>query len=349
MLETFRVDNMDTIFIVFLTIFSSAFGLFYYLVLKSLYRVKLSVLWPLFIIPPFMVVLTAILDPGYVPFACLVNFPILLALMLIGGVVKAIRSKNSIWGFLAFIVAMPLIMITWPYGIILITAFVILREILTPSSKNTFYELQGALPTSKIRSLAMGLVEVSGKTILIEPVLSAIKKVPCIGYLYKVDAINRDKNGKISYSNISKETVCNSFQINDGSGIITVSGDDLELIDLPESKYSYTAGDRRFQLFLLEENMKVLLIGKATNRNQQVFIEKDPSKDVFGVATYEHMKQWNLLRPLQQSFVKYLLILIACISVILTCEITVHENELLFSFKSLLEVFNLKESLPFQL
>ncbi len=349
MLETFRVDNMDTVFIVFLTIFSSAFGLFYYLVLKSLYRVKLPVLWPLFIIPPFMVVITAIVDPGYVPFACLVNFPILLVLMLIGGVVKAIRSKNSIWGFIVFIVAMPLIMITWPYGIILITAFVILREILTPNSKNTFYELQGVLPTSKIRSLAMGLVEISGKTILIEPVLSAIKKVPCIGYLYKVDAISTDKNGKTSYNTISKETVCNPFQINDGSGIITVSGDHLELIDLPESKYSYSAGDRRFQLFLLEENMNVLLIGKATNRNQQVFIEKDPSKDVFGVATYEHVQQWSLMRPLQKSFVKYLLILIACISVILTCEVTVQENELFFSFTSLSELFNLKEVLPFNL
>ncbi len=349
MLETFRVDNMDTVFMVFLTIFSSAFGLFYYLVLKSLYGVKFPVIWPLFIIPPFMVVITAILDPGYVPFACLVNFPMLFVLMLVGGFVKAIRDKNSVWGFLAFIVAMPLIMITWPYGVIAIIAFVILREILTPSSKHTFYELQGVLPTSKIRSLAMGLVEISGKTILLEPVYSAIKKEPCIGYLYKIDAINSDKNGKISYSTISKETVCNPFQINDGTGIINISGDTLELIDLPESKYSYSAGDRRFQLFLLEENMKVLLIGKATNKKQQVFIERDTSKDVFGVATYAHVQQWNLMRPLQQSFVKYLLILIACISVILTCEITIQENELFFSFTSLSELFNLKEILPFNL
>ncbi|MGS0528331.1 hypothetical protein ACU8V7_27100 [Zobellia nedashkovskayae] len=101
-METFYLERHDIEITIFLTLFSSAFGIFYYLVLKALFKLPLKPAWPLFVVPPVVVILTALYHPGYVPFACLVNFPILLLLMIIGGIYKSIRKKRVAIASFAF-------------------------------------------------------------------------------------------------------------------------------------------------------------------------------------------------------------------------------------------------------
>ncbi|CAZ94520.1 Conserved hypothetical membrane protein [Zobellia galactanivorans] len=348
MLETFRVDTIDTPIIIFMVLFSSAFGIFYFLVLNGIYKITVKPGWPLFAVPPAVVLITAFFDPGYVLFACLVNFPLLLLLMIFGGIYKSIRKKESLLGIFLFLLGMPLIMLTWPWGIFLLFAVPLFLDIVKPSKKNIFYDLQGTLATSKVRSMAMGLVEISGKTRMLDPVISRIKKEPCIGYVYKIDTISRDKDGKKSYTNISMETQCNTFEIADDTGTATIKGEDISILNFPESEHSYESNSRRYQLFLLKEGMDVLLVGKATNRGQQVFIEKEPSKDIFAIAPFDYVQRWNVLRPLRNSLIRHFIFLIAIISIILLCDIDISGEKVIVRFTSLFKAFDLKQFLPFE-
>lgn len=348
-METFYLERHDIEITIFLTLFSSAFGIFYYLILKALFKLSLKPAWPLFVVSPVVVILTALYNPGYVPFACLVNFPILLLLMIIGGISKSIRKKESLLHLLLFFLGIPILMLTWPWGIGLLFAYGVLMAIIKPSDKSTFYELQRVLPTSKIRSMAMGLVEVTGKTSMLEPVISRIKKEPCIGYLYKIDQISRDDDGKKSYSTISTETVCNDFLLNDGTGSTVVSGTDISFVDLPESPHSYESNSRRYQLFLLVENMSVLLIGKAVNKNQKVRIEKDKGKDIFVLSLRVKVYRYNLYRPLRKSLIRHLIMLLALITLIFMMDLKIEDGTLFISISSVYESFNLSEIFNFNL
>ncbi|WP_276166940.1 hypothetical protein [Zobellia alginiliquefaciens] len=342
-MEIFYWDNVDVMVIGILTFFSISFGLFYYLIFKSFYKITIKPGWLLYIIPPSMVLLIASINPGYVPLASLGNFPILLILMLLGPVYSAIRNKKSIIPYLLFILFLPITILTWPYGFVLLIAFVILREILTPNQSETFYELQRILPTSKIRTMAMGLVEVSGKTKMLEPVISRIKKEPCIGYLYKIDSVSKDDEGKKSYNNISTETKCNTFEIIDDSGIATVKGEGISILNFSKSDHSYESNGKRYQLFLLEENMKVLVIGKATNKKQQIYIDKEPSRNIFAIAPFDYVQRWNISRPLRNSFIRHILFLIALVSFILLCNIHIEDKEVTIRLAYLFKGFDLKQ------
>ena len=73
---------------------------------------------------------------------------------------------------------------------------------LLPNSKKNFLRIQASLPTSKIKSLAKGLVELQGKLIMKTPLISPIGNEECIGYYYIIEDIERDKDGKNSYTTI---------------------------------------------------------------------------------------------------------------------------------------------------
>ena len=268
--------------------------------------------------------------------------------MIVGPFYKAIREKESLWGYLLFLVLIPIIVLTWPYGFVLLFAFFIFKDIVTTSKKKTFYELQGILPTSKVRSMAMGLVEITGKTIMIEPVASKVKKVPCIGYLYKIDSISRDKDGRKTYTNISKETVCNPFLVDDGTGTVTVQGENIELIDFPESKYSYESNGKRYQVFLLLENLSVLLIGRATKKNQKISIEKDNTKNIFAVSLLDKVQSWNFYKPLRNSLLRHMVVLLALITFIILCDFDVTDGRLVVSIPSFYEAVDFESIFNFR-
>lgn len=345
-METFAVNNVDTVIVVGLTVFSSFFGIFYYLLLVEVYKLNFRIKWPLFAIPPFIVLLTAAIDNRYVPFSTLMHMPLIALLMLCIPIYKTlVKKEGTHLELFLYIFGIPIAMIIGPWSIALIIVCFIFKDIIKPDKTTTFHELQRILPTSKIRSLAMGLVEVQGRTKMLEPVTSRIKKDPCIGYLYRVDRIRKDKNGKKSYTNIKTETVCNSFNLTDDTGTILVSAEDISLIDFPESPHSYESNGKRYQLFLLLENMSVLLIGKAVNQKRKIMVQKDDGKKLLGISPYDRVQRWNLYRPLRQSALRHAIVLALVLLPIATCDFRFADNKIFVTFPSLYEFLPLSEEL----
>lgn len=96
-------------------------------------------------------------------------------------------------------------------------------------------------PTSKCRSVAMGLAEVAGRAVGQQTVPSPIGKLPCFCSQVKVERYQR--SGKSSrWVEVHKETVGLVFQIEDDTGRVKVDPAGAEL-DIPcELEYSTEAG-----------------------------------------------------------------------------------------------------------
>ncbi|SHK06875.1 hypothetical protein SAMN04488513_1217 [Pseudozobellia thermophila] len=337
-LNLFYWDNVDALIIAIMTFSSIVFGVAYYFILKSLFNLKAKNIRPLFAVPLVLMILTVLYDPGYVPLAIWIDCSILLILIIVAPIYGIIKNKvplSTIAWLLTVGAIVPISIMTAPYGLIPLIVLILVLSTLTPSKSDTFYDLQTLLPSSKIRSMAMGLVEVYGKTVMLEPLISKIKKVPCIGYIYKIDIIRTDNKGRTYYDNILTETQCNTFQITDDTGTVTIKGENISLLDFPKSEHSYESNGRRYQQFLLKEDMDVLLIGKATNKDGQVFVEKDPTKNIFAIAPLDYVYQHNQSTPLYHSFIRHFIFLIVIISIVLLCNINIEGEKIVVSFFSL--------------
>jgi hypothetical protein len=198
---------------------------------------------------------------------------------------------------------------------------------LIPSSTNRFKKYQSILPTSKIRSLAMGLVEVEGTITTNQPLLARIEKIECIGYKYVVEDISTDKDGKSSYSEIFSETVCNPFYITDETGTIKVNPDNIEFIWV-ELDGRYSTGSKRYSQYLLKQNDHVLIIAKASleENNVPVLVHED-IKNVFGIAPFDKVNDYNTFKPLLNSFIFFSAVLAVLVAVILISPVSVHNGE----------------------
>lgn len=125
-------------------------------------------------------------------------FTLNLGLMLWPGIKKAHSDGTSLWKVLMKVM-LVLLFLSIPLlgglGIFLFFVIFIINAMLT-SRLSRFLKLQAMLPNSKIRSLAMGLVELQGKVIARERLNAPLSRRPCIGYYYCVHRESRDKDGK---------------------------------------------------------------------------------------------------------------------------------------------------------
>jgi hypothetical protein len=183
---------------------------------------------------------------------------------------------------LLIMATIPVAFIFPPYFILALITFIIVGKIL-PNPTSRFFDLQTNLPTSKIRSMAMGLVEVEGRLRMIEPVISPIGEVPCIGYEYIVEDISRDDEGKKSYSTISSEIVCKRFFIRDESGEVEVNPEGIDFIKIPCG---------------------------AQNAKEKV-------KNIFGIVNLAKLNFWIKFQPLRQAFILFTAIIFLGIALIL--------------------------------
>ncbi|MBR0572956.1 MULTISPECIES: hypothetical protein [Pasteurellaceae] len=249
---------------------------------------------------------------------------------------KVEEKTNSFWKkIIGFVVSIALLIFMVSGGVPYFTIifFIILPflgTIFAKTNKKSFYKLQEILPTSTIRSVAMGLAEISGKAKMIEPVISKITKKKCIGYIYLVEDIRKDKEGRISYFKDFSETVCNPFFVKDKTGQIKVLPNDLEFLDFEESHQKIT-GSKRYTEYLLKENMEVLLIGKAgiTENNEPVF-KKEEIKNVFGIAPLKKVGNYNKLRPLIKSAGYFIYFWIIIVAIILLTPTNLENNMIKF-------------------
>ena len=181
---------------------------------------------------------------------------------------------------------------------------------LLPNSKKKFLRLQASLPTSKIKSLAKGLIEIQGKLIMKTPLISPVGKQECIGYHYTIENIDRDKDGKKTYTTIHKETKCNVFAMQDETGAIEVIPEGIEFFMLEKTNIS-SNNSNRYSEILIKENQEMLLIGYADSINGIPYIRKDEYHKLLGITSASGISVWNKYQPLLRSF------LVSCLMIAL--------------------------------
>jgi hypothetical protein len=168
-------------------------------------------------------------------------------------------------------------------------------SILYPGNKGRFLNLQRTLPTSKIRSVTMGLAEIEGKLMMIEPVITPIKKKECIGYHYKIE---------VNPQNIK--------------------------LPLVEKDEQYSNSGKRYTQYVLYPNDKMLLIGKAgLKENNQPVFEYESIKKVFAISPSNKVLKYNLYKPLLNSFILFTCFFGLMTALILITPVEIKDNRLI--------------------
>ena len=350
-LDFFLSQPIEPPVLIFLMIFSCGIALFHTVILSMLFNVKLRPVWIFFIIDPAIVGLAYLVRSGFAALALIVLFASLFILAIVGAIYNAIRGdseereylkrhpaeKKPLWKkiltVVAVIIFIPLFFSLGPYVFIVIFAIAILSGIM-PSSKNRFKKYQATLPTSKIRSVAMGLAEVEGRLVAGSGVLVApIDSIKCLGYKYVVENISKDDKGKESYSEIFSETKFADFFIEDNTGRLPVHHDKMELIWV-DVDGRYSSGSKRYSQYLLKENDEVLIIGKASLKNGQPVIEHENVKNVFGIAPKDKVIEYNAYKPLLNSFILFSCVLALFVAIVLITPITVNGTTVVVKLNS---------------
>ncbi|MEO5910173.1 MAG: hypothetical protein ABIP95_04750 [Pelobium sp.] len=349
--EFYKTLNANWGIITIMMVMSIFVAIFHTVIISGLYQKNIKPRWLMFALNPSLIGLAALAERNLGALVFIFLFLSVFVLGIFGMIYAAIRSgiessklKNEesiksgkaplpAWRKIIYI-AGPLLFIGFVFTLgvayFIIVFFIILPFLssLKPNNEKSFYNLQRTLPTSNIRSVAMGLAEITGLVKTIEPVIAKIKEKVCTGFLYTIEDVSTDDDGKDSYSLTFSETVCNSFYVQDATGKIRVKTEDLEFIDF-EIDERYESSKKRYTQYLLKDDMKVLLIGKAflTDNNEPIF-QKEEIKNVFGIATLQAVEDHNNMRPMLKSagyFAYFWLILIA---LILLTPIRVRNNKL---------------------
>ncbi|NVZ18960.1 hypothetical protein HX794_04845 [Pseudomonas costantinii] len=209
---------------------------------------------------------------------------------------KTALGLVSLAGFLGLLFYAPNILIALFFPMFILVA------LLTNLGPN-FYKTEQRLATSQIRSLAMGLVEVRGKVMADKMMLSPVNGKRCVGYVWIVEDGKEDKDGSWSWSRVSSEARCNDFRLQDATGEISVIAEGIDLFGnkTPVDHQSISNSRRQGEL-LLTQDMDVMLIGDACERNGQTVIAmgKQP-KAVFGLALTEDVENRRVLAPLWRA------------------------------------------------
>ncbi len=308
---------------------------------KDLWKVKPK--WLFYVLFPTLILLFKLLEIN-TAIIIIVLFPLLFLLSLLGSVVAFIldlrkslkeeKLKDILIGLAKTLLFLGLLVLSWlyfgPVTILFIIAYTFVSGMIFPSEKNRFLNIQATLPTSKLDSMAMGLVEVKGQTVMQNPMLSPIDKKKCIGYRLVIEKVRHDDNGNTSYTTISDEVFCNDFIIKDKTGEARVKADGINFIWLEADKHRSRAS-KRYTQYLLLDHQDILLIGKANAGVEGPFIEKESIKDIFALAPYNKVTRWNVNKPLLNSFMTYLVMLFVLIALILMSEITVTDDLVIFN------------------
>lgn len=323
----------------FLMLFSLGVAIFHTVIFIGLFKVNLKPKWLFFALNPLLIGLCSLVEikMGVVAFLVITASVFICAIfgMVYAAIISSIsaarednaqrvksgKSPVPLWlkfiygigvlGIILFIFSLGV-----PYFILIIFVIIPFITFLKPTNKKRFYKIQRTLPTANIRSVSMGLAEISGTVKQMTTTVSKLKSKPCIGFLYTVEDVKTDKDGKDSYHLEHSETYCKPFYVEDATGKMKVLGEEIEFIDF-EIDEQYRSSGKRYTQYLLLENMQVLMIGKASvaENNEPVF-EKEQVKNVFGIAPISSVDRHNKLRPVLQSaayFAYFWVILIALI------------------------------------
>lgn len=328
-------------------------AIFYTLIIPSLYKTVIKPSWLFFVALPSIALITALIDRRFVLLVIPIAFLLLIPLSLVGFFYNFFKErqkeyrkrkakkespKTIVLSMLKYglfsLVALVLFFINPIFFILMVFVYTIFLKLVSPSSKDIFLRLQTSLPTSKIRSIAMGLVEVKGMTKQIEPLISRLNKKECIGYKYTIEKVSTNSDGKKSYIEIFSETICNPFYLIDETGEVHITGKEIEFEWFPIDK-RHTNKGKRYTQYLLFPNQEVLLIGKANTKNNANIIERETLKDIFTIVPFTKVTRWNRQKPLRTAFYTYLIVLFTLIAVILMTDLLVEKNTIYIHFNKI--------------
>lgn len=341
-------------FLFFMMFMSMGVAIFHTVIIGGLFNINIKPKWLFFIVNPALIAISGLVDVKLGVLVFIILFLSVFVLGILGMIISSIsdgykRVKREdkervkigkkplpwwikILGSLSTLFFFGFMLSLGPAYFIIIIFIILpfLTSIFNKSNKKIFYKLQRVLPTSNIRSVAMGLAEISGKAKTIDTNVSRISSKNCIGFYYTIESIATDSDGDKSYSMEFSETVCNPFFLEDNSGKIKVIPSEIEFIDFGIDE-QYHSALKRYTQYLLVENQEVLLIGKAgLGKNNQPVFEKEEIKNVFGMAPVASVANYNELRPLMQSAGYFIYFWVITIALLLITPINLKNNTIEF-------------------
>ena len=327
--------------VIFFAFFSQFIALFHSVIFRSIYGIRYKPAWLLFVLYPVFLLILYMAAPQWVLISFLVLFISTFLFALLGIIVIApVRSlvtavkkdknfqrkypdKRNLPGkytlgalftgvlFVSFLFFGPL-------GFIITLVLSLLINTFKKGSSYHFYRLERHLPTSKIRSVAMGLSEIEGRLVMDAFVTAPIKNKKCIGYQYVIEQISHDKDGKETLTTEHSEIKIEPFQIKDDTGSIRINTTRLTLLRFAIDE-QYRSGSRQYTQYLLQEGDEVMLIGKASaeEHNTPVMVYDDFTRQ-FTITPKASVTAYHTMRPALNALLSYFIIWILMVAVILS-------------------------------
>jgi ABC-type multidrug transport system fused ATPase/permease subunit len=356
------IDKNAWPIVIFLMLFSLGLAIFYTLFigyfLENMAKIEIKPSWLFFALLPAIVGICGAINPSWAAYALIalvgLLFTFVIALSVLTFLLKSILSIRQYYadkksGQLKNKASQPLWKKTLALIVIilLITAFfqgvhlffivfiaIIFFSILAPSQKSAFLRLQANLPTSKIRSMAMGLIELRGKVLMGEPMQAPIEEKNCIGYRYTIEDISRDDDGDDHYSMIEDKTFCNRFTIDDGTGHVEVNADGISFVWVALDS-AYRSNNKRYSQYLLLDGDDIFLVGNASLEKNTPVIELDPLQNILCLSPAGSVERWNTYKPLLNAFIVCNAFIALCIAAALITPISIKSNQVILHFEDM--------------
>jgi len=139
------------------------------------------------------------------------------------------------------------------------------------------------IPTSKVRSVAMGLAELKGKarrkfTPLLE---SRLTRAPCVWFRFLIEVERRDSKGRTYWQKVDGGESSNYFYIEDETGKLLVDPLGAEVILPYDYRYVdlkgslYNARKVRYTEWYIEEGDDIYVIGTVKKFRDEISEEKE--------------------------------------------------------------------------
>lgn len=167
--------------------------------------------------------------------------------------------------------------------------------------RSNFLKLQKDMPTTPIVTVKEGLVEISGRVQKIEGLRSAYDNRDCVAYTYHKFFRRSDGDDGTRTETIERKEEVTAFYIQDNTGAIEVTADDLDLMWLPKTEHIDKDGIHHEQQ-LLRHNDEVLLIGEAKEVDGKLKMVKSAQHNIYNLSPVDKLDDWNTYSPILQSF-----------------------------------------------
>ncbi|MBA7932440.1 hypothetical protein HV127_14440 [Klebsiella sp. RHBSTW-00215] len=227
---------------------------------------------------------------------------------------------------------------------ILIFVAVIAFTFMLPTPQRRFMRYQKNLPTSKVRSMASGLVELEGKLVSQKMIRAPMSGKHCIGFYHTVTEKEHDTHGQPRYRLVHEEKQCSAFALDDGTGKAQIVAENLDFYLLPVSEEKHR-GRQISREYRLEAGEEYLLIGQAVRRDNQIVIRRDSLRRVFGIAPVHTLKRRGKLNVLLGRARYYCVATALFIALILGLPVDVQHRQVVIHYSQLLPFLDVFSSL----